>query len=63
MSTVDETLVEFDLDTLEPISPTGIHGSDSSPSIEELIHPHPLKIYQLMLNQIIQMKVNSIFMK
>ena len=34
MSTVDETLVEFDLDTLEPISPTSIQGSDSSPSLE-----------------------------
>ena len=34
MSTVDETLVEFDLDTLEPISSTGIQGSDSSPSLE-----------------------------
>ena len=34
MSTVDETLIEFGLDTLEPISPTGIQGSDSSPSIE-----------------------------
>ena len=34
MSTIDETLVEFDLDTLEPVSPTGIQGSDSSPSIE-----------------------------
>ena len=29
-----KTLIEFDLDTLEPISPTGIQGSDSSPSIE-----------------------------
>ena len=34
MSTIDETLVEFDLDTLEPISPTVIQGSDSSPSLE-----------------------------
>ena len=34
MSTIDETLVEFDLDTLEPILPTGIQGSDSSPSLE-----------------------------
>ena len=41
MSTVDETLIEFDLDTLEPISPTSIQGSDSSPSIEGIEHPHP----------------------
>ena len=34
MSTIDATLVEFDLDTLEPISPTVIQGSDSSPSLE-----------------------------
>ena len=34
MSTIDKTLVEFDLDTLEPISPTSIQGSDSSPSLE-----------------------------
>ena len=35
MSTFDKTLVEFDLDTLEPISPTGtLEGTDSSPSIQ-----------------------------
>ena len=34
MSTIDKTLIEFDLDTLEPISPTVIQGSDSSPSLE-----------------------------
>ena len=35
MSTFDETIVEFDLDTLEPISPTGtLEGTDSSPSIQ-----------------------------
>ena len=34
MFIVDETLIEFDLDTLEPISPTRIQASDSSPSTE-----------------------------
>ena len=62
MSTIDETLIEFDLDTLEPISPTGIQGSDSSPSLEGIETSLSIEIYQLM-NQIIQMKVISIFMK
>ena len=35
MSTVDKTLVEFDLDTLEPILPTP-QATDSSPSLDNL---------------------------